>query len=60
MKSRSKLVLCLAVAFGLAATGIAPAFASSHREAPLAAADPQIAQYRAAAGTAPSTNPPTG
>ena len=42
MKSRSKLVLCLAVAFGLAATGIAPAFASSHREAPLAAADPQI------------------
>ena len=22
--------------------------------------DPQIAQYRAAAGTAPSTNPPTG
>jgi branched-chain amino acid transport system substrate-binding protein len=27
---------------------------------PISAADPQIAQYRAAAGTAPSTNPPTG
>ena len=27
---------------------------------PISAADPQIAQYRKAAGTAPSTNPPTG
>ena len=27
---------------------------------PISNADPQIAQYRAAAGTAPSTNPPTG
>jgi branched-chain amino acid transport system substrate-binding protein len=27
---------------------------------PISAADPQIAQYRAAAGEAPSTNPPTG
>ncbi|MBV9945097.1 MAG: ABC transporter substrate-binding protein [Solirubrobacterales bacterium] len=27
---------------------------------PISAADPQIAQYRSAAGTAPSTNPPTG
>ena len=26
----------------------------------ISSADPQIAQYRAAAGTAPSTNPPTG
>jgi len=27
---------------------------------PISAADPQIAQYRSAAGSAPSTNPPTG
>jgi hypothetical protein len=27
---------------------------------PISNNDPQIAQYRAAAGTAPSTNPPTG
>ncbi len=27
---------------------------------PISAADPQIAQYRSAAGTAPSTDPPTG
>ena len=42
MNYRAKLVLCLAVAFGLTTIGIAPSYASSHREAPLAAADPQI------------------
>src|SRR5437016_3728508 len=42
MSNHRRLFLCAAAVLGLAAITVGPASASSHREAPLAAADPQI------------------
>ena len=42
MRRRWRLLVSVLIAGGLAAVGVTPTYASSHREAPLAGADPQI------------------
>src|SRR5205823_5347927 len=42
MTIRRKLLLCVVLVATFAGLGVAPTFASSHREAPLAGSDPQI------------------